>query len=88
MAVTTHTGPPRAARATAAIGAAATSGAAATTGATGSGVETRVRWWALALPVLAFVTLLLILNPADAQATTGQPAILHLLERLQQLVLR
>ncbi|CAL9406095.1 hypothetical protein [Streptomyces sp. enrichment culture] len=86
MAVTTHTRPPRAARATGTTGSTGTTGAA---GATGSGVEMRLRWWALALPVLAFMTLLLlILNPADAHAATEQPAILHLLERLQQLILR
>ncbi|MCF2124836.1 hypothetical protein L1I79_00095 [Strepomyces sp. STD 3.1] len=50
------------------------------------GLDSRLPWWALALPVLAFVTLLLlILNPADAQAATEQPAIAHLLERLLQL---
>ncbi|MFF8577040.1 hypothetical protein ACF07F_25180 [Streptomyces sp. NPDC015237] len=54
--------------------------------ATRGGVDSRLPWWALALPVLAFVTLLLlILNPADAQAATGQPALAHLLERLLQL---
>ncbi|MFG3163195.1 hypothetical protein ACGFY8_25370 [Streptomyces sp. NPDC048232] len=54
--------------------------------ATRGGADSRLPWWALALPVLAFVTLLLlILNPADAQAATEQPAIAHLLERLLQL---
>ncbi|MEV5018587.1 MULTISPECIES: hypothetical protein [unclassified Streptomyces] len=54
--------------------------------ATRGGVDSRLPWWALALPVLAFVTLLLlILNPADAHAATEQPAIAHLLERLLQL---
>ncbi|MET8904046.1 hypothetical protein [Streptomyces sp. NPDC004538] len=54
--------------------------------ATRGGVDSRLPWWALALPVLAFVTLLLlILNPADAQAATEQPAIAHLLERLLRL---
>ncbi|MEU6292484.1 hypothetical protein [Streptomyces sp. NPDC046988] len=54
--------------------------------ATRGGVDSRLPWWALTLPVLAFVTLLLlILNPADAQAATEQPALAHLLERLLQL---
>ncbi|MFG3322084.1 hypothetical protein ACGF3J_28900 [Streptomyces sp. NPDC048171] len=54
--------------------------------ATRGGVDSRLPWWALALPVLAFVTLLLlILNPADAHAATEQPAVAHLLERLLQL---
>lgn len=55
--------------------------------ATRGGVDSRLPWWALALPVLAFVTLLLlILNPADAHAATEQPAVAHLLERLLQLI--
>ncbi|AQS70296.1 hypothetical protein [Streptomyces pactum] len=54
--------------------------------ATRGGVETRLPWWALALPVLAFVTLLLlILNPSEAHAAAGEPAISHLLERVRQL---
>ncbi|MFF7803135.1 hypothetical protein [Streptomyces olivaceus] len=74
MAVTTHTPPP---------------GAPGAYRTTGSGTETRLPWWALALPVLAFMTLLLlILNPADAQAAAEQPGIVLLLERLQQLILR
>jgi hypothetical protein len=53
------------------------------------GVDIRLPWWALALPTLAFITLLvLILNPSDAQAATGDPAITHIFERLQQLVTR
>ncbi|GGJ37731.1 hypothetical protein [Streptomyces brasiliensis] len=53
--------------------------------ATRGGVDFRLPWWALALPALAFVSLLmLILNPSDAQAATGDPAISHLFERLQQ----
>ncbi|KOG28706.1 hypothetical protein [Streptomyces resistomycificus] len=57
--------------------------------ATRGGVDIRLPWWALALPTLAFVVLLaLILNPADAQAASGDPAVAHLLERLQQLISR
>ncbi|MFE9775858.1 hypothetical protein ACFYOV_30205 [Streptomyces sp. NPDC005931] len=53
------------------------------------GVDNRLPWWALALPTLAFVALLtLILNPADAPAAAGEPAITHLLERAQQLMPR
>ncbi|MDT0610597.1 hypothetical protein [Streptomyces lancefieldiae] len=53
------------------------------------GVDTRLPWWALALPALAFVALLLlILNPADAHAAADDPAITHLLEWLQQLIAR
>jgi hypothetical protein len=53
------------------------------------GVDIRLPWWALALPVLAFVALLLlILDPADAHAAAEQPAIAHLLERVEQLTAR
>ncbi|GHE88310.1 hypothetical protein E5082_08715 [Streptomyces griseoluteus] len=46
----------------------------------------RLPWWALALPVLAFVALLLLLmNPSDAQAASGDPALAHILERARQL---
>ncbi|MFC4467830.1 hypothetical protein ACFPH6_25430 [Streptomyces xiangluensis] len=57
--------------------------------ATRGGVEVRLPWWALALPALAFVALLLlILNPADAHASSGDPAVGELIERIQQTVLR
>ncbi|MBQ1093976.1 hypothetical protein [Streptomyces sp. B93] len=51
------------------------------------GVDTRLPWWALALPTLAFITLLaLILNPSDAQAASGDPAVTQLIERARQLI--
>ncbi|MGK5698190.1 hypothetical protein ACSNOJ_35820 [Streptomyces sp. URMC 128] len=57
--------------------------------ATRAGVDSRLPWWALALPTLAFVTLLvLILNPSDAQAATGDPLITHLFAWLRQLTAR
>ncbi|WP_089107831.1 hypothetical protein [Streptomyces hyaluromycini] len=57
--------------------------------ATPGGVDIRLPWWALALPALAFVALLiLILNPADAHAAAGDPAVTRLFERVQQLVTR
>ncbi|MGW1799428.1 hypothetical protein ACWCQN_26515 [Streptomyces sp. NPDC001984] len=57
--------------------------------ATRGGVDIRLPWWALALPALAFVALLaLILNPSDAQAATGDPAVTQFFERLQQLIAR
>ncbi|MFR0356523.1 hypothetical protein [Streptomyces sediminimaris] len=56
---------------------------------TKGGVDIRLPWWALALPALAFVVLLaLMLNPTDAQAASGDPAITHLFERVQQLMAR
>ncbi|MEU6386838.1 hypothetical protein ABZ847_25155 [Streptomyces bauhiniae] len=47
---------------------------------------TRLPWWALALPILAFVALLLlIMNPSGAHAASGDPALAQLLERARQL---
>jgi len=57
--------------------------------ASAGGVDTRLPWWALALPALAFATLLvLILNPADAHAAGSDPVITHLVERVQMLIAR
>jgi hypothetical protein len=53
------------------------------------GVDIRLPWWALALPTLAFIVLLaLVLNPTDAHAASGDPAVAQLLERVQQLISR
>ncbi|MBV1946011.1 hypothetical protein [Streptomyces sp. BV129] len=50
-------------------------------------VATRLPWWALALPTLAFVALLmLIMNPSDAHAASGDPALAQVVERARQLV--
>ncbi|MFI7388722.1 hypothetical protein [Streptomyces sp. NPDC049813] len=50
-------------------------------------VDIRLPWWALVLPAVAFVALLLlILNPADAQAAAGDPTLAHLVERLKDLL--
>ncbi|MFI6340055.1 hypothetical protein [Streptomyces sp. NPDC050535] len=55
--------------------------------ATKGRIEIHLPWWALALPTLAFVTLLLlILNPADAHAA-GTPAITDVFEQVQRTVL-
>ncbi|MBV7695211.1 hypothetical protein [Streptomyces sp. TRM70350] len=57
--------------------------------ATTGRVDIRLPWWALALPTLAFVALLaLMLNPSDAHAASGEPAIAHLVERAHQLISR
>ncbi|MEU0203802.1 MULTISPECIES: hypothetical protein [unclassified Streptomyces] len=54
-----------------------------------AGADSRLPWWALALPMLAFTALLaLILNPSDAHAAAGDPALTHLFERAQQLIAR
>ncbi|MFJ6830926.1 hypothetical protein [Streptomyces sp. NPDC091209] len=56
--------------------------------ATRGRVDIRLPWWALALPTLAFISLLLmILNPADAHAAGSDPAITHMFERIQQTFL-
>ncbi|MGW7267329.1 hypothetical protein [Streptomyces sp. NPDC054842] len=52
-------------------------------------VDIRLPWWALALPVLAFVALLaLIVDPSHAHATAGDPALTHVVERIQEAVRR
>ncbi|MWA10216.1 hypothetical protein [Streptomyces sp. BA2] len=52
-------------------------------------VEIQLPWWAIALPAVAFAALLLlILNPADAHATSGEPVVTHVLERIQETVFR
>ncbi|WP_406461300.1 hypothetical protein OH768_40295 [Streptomyces sp. NBC_01622] len=57
--------------------------------ATTGGVDIRLPWWALALPALAFIVLLvMMLNPTDAQAAASDPMITHLFERAQQLIAR
>ncbi|MCX5389887.1 hypothetical protein ABZY68_05385 [Streptomyces sp. NPDC006482] len=50
-----------------------------------TGVDTRLPWWALALPVVAFgVLLMLIAGPGGAHATAGDLGVGQVLERLQQ----
>lgn len=57
--------------------------------ATTDGVDSRLPWWALALPVLTFTALFaLILNPADAHAATGSPALIQLFRLIQELLAR
>ncbi|MBO1335164.1 hypothetical protein [Streptomyces sp. VRA16 Mangrove soil] len=53
-----------------------------------SGVDIRLPWWAIVLPAVAFVALLLlILNPADGQTAAADPSVAHLLERARALLL-
>ncbi|MYW66647.1 hypothetical protein GTY65_21645 [Streptomyces sp. SID8379] len=53
------------------------------------GVDIRLPWWAIVLPAVAFVTLLLlILNPADGQAAAGDPTVAHVLARAKEMLLR
>ncbi|MFJ2773004.1 hypothetical protein [Streptomyces sp. NPDC087300] len=52
-------------------------------------VEVQLPWWAIALPALAFAALLLlILNPADAHAASGEPMVTQLLEHIRETILR
>ncbi|MBD0709913.1 MULTISPECIES: hypothetical protein [unclassified Streptomyces] len=52
---------------------------------TASGVGTRLPWWALVLPVAAFLTLLtLMTGSGEAQASLGAHGMAGLLERIQQ----
>lgn len=54
-----------------------------------TGVDVRLPWWALALPVAAFVALfLLIAGPAGAHATGGEPAVGRILEQIQHTLTR
>nr|WP_112473876.1 hypothetical protein [Streptomyces sp. ST1020] len=54
---------------------------------TTGGADIRIPWWALALPILAFLVLFgLVLNPSDAQAAASHPTLTQLLEHLQQLI--
>lgn len=57
--------------------------------ATTGPVDIRLPWWALTLPTLAFVALLLlILDPSNAHAASGDPALTHLFERARHLISR
>ncbi|MEU4272742.1 hypothetical protein [Streptomyces sp. NPDC026092] len=50
-----------------------------------TGVDTRLPWWALALPVAAFVALfLLIAGAGGGPAAGGDPTVGRLLEQIQQ----
>ncbi|MFI9650254.1 hypothetical protein ACIHAA_28785 [Streptomyces sp. NPDC052040] len=47
-------------------------------------MDTRLPWWALALPTVAFVVLLALMShPVDARAG-GDPALGHVVQRIQQ----
>ncbi|WP_426363202.1 hypothetical protein [Streptomyces sp. E-08] len=52
---------------------------------TTTGVDTRLPWWALALPAAAFLALLILMaGPGEAQAATGDPVVGRVLEHLWQ----
>ncbi|WP_371651843.1 MULTISPECIES: hypothetical protein [unclassified Streptomyces] len=49
----------------------------------------RLPWWAVALPTVAFVVLLLLITGShDAEAASGDPAISHLMDRIQHTLSR
>ncbi|MEE1789790.1 hypothetical protein PUR28_03200 [Streptomyces sp. BE308] len=51
--------------------------------------DIRLPWWGIALPAVAFAALLmLIVNPGQAQAASGDPAIGQLIERVIALLSR
>lgn len=53
------------------------------------GVEVRLPWWAVVLPAVAFAALLLmVVEPGQAHAATGDPAIGRMLGRVLGLVTR
>ncbi|MFF7180317.1 hypothetical protein [Streptomyces sp. NPDC008121] len=55
------------------------------TRSTSHGVDTRLPWWALALPVAAFLALFaLIAGPGKAHAVGSDPAVGHVLRQIQQ----
>ncbi|MGW0122806.1 hypothetical protein [Streptomyces sp. NPDC003327] len=50
-----------------------------------TGVDTRLPWWALALPVAAFtVLLLLVAGPGEAHATSGDLGVDRVLQQIRQ----
>ncbi|GHJ95632.1 hypothetical protein SNE510_51510 [Streptomyces sp. NE5-10] len=52
---------------------------------TPAGVDTRLPWWALALPVAAFtVLLLLVTGPGETAAAGGDGGMGQLLQRIGQ----
>ncbi|MET9800092.1 hypothetical protein [Streptomyces sp. NPDC006368] len=53
------------------------------------GVDARLPWWALALPVLAFAALLVfITGGGEAHAAGGDPAVGRILEQIRQTLSR
>ncbi|MFE3326191.1 hypothetical protein [Streptomyces sp. NPDC059176] len=53
------------------------------------GVDVRLPWWAVALPVIAFAVLLvLVTGTGEVHAATGDPAVGALLDRIHQTLTR
>lgn len=53
------------------------------------GVDVRLPWWAVALPVVAFVVLLVVMTgTGEAHAATADPAVGAFLDRIHQTLAR
>ncbi|MGP9021593.1 hypothetical protein ACT1U9_24725 [Streptomyces sp. BR1] len=49
----------------------------------------RLPWWAVALPTVAFVVLLVLITGShEADADSGAPALSHLVDRIQHTLSR
>ncbi|MFF8292345.1 hypothetical protein ACF068_24355 [Streptomyces sp. NPDC016309] len=57
--------------------------------ASSGGADTRLPWWSLALPVLAFAVLFgLLTGSGEAHAAGGDPAVARILEQIQHTLAR
>ncbi|MFI6703168.1 hypothetical protein ACIBJC_30210 [Streptomyces sp. NPDC050509] len=57
--------------------------------ATSGSVDTRLPWWSVALPSIAFVVLFLLMaDPGQAHAATSDPTVGRILEHLHLTLAR
>lgn len=57
--------------------------------ASSDSVEIRLPWWSVVMPAVAFVVLfLLIADPGQAQAATGDPTVGRILEHIHLTLAR
>ncbi|MGW7367812.1 hypothetical protein ACWGI8_31410 [Streptomyces sp. NPDC054841] len=50
-----------------------------------AGVDVRLPWWAVVLPVIAFATLFVLMTgTGEAHAASGDPSVGAFLDRIQQ----
>ncbi|GHE51704.1 hypothetical protein [Streptomyces griseoaurantiacus] len=88
MPARTHT-PPRspASSSASSVASARVASAPVAASVSGGGVDIRLPWWALALPVAAFLALLaLILNPAHTGAAGADTGLARVVEHAVQLI--
>ncbi|MFI1392710.1 hypothetical protein [Streptomyces griseoaurantiacus] len=86
MPARTHT-PPRSPASSSASSVASVASAPVAASVSGGGVDIRLPWWALALPVAAFLALLaLILNPAHTGAAGADTGLARVVEHAVQLI--